>query len=131
MRGPRRLRAWGWVLGTAIGAGRRWIAPRLALRWAGLAGLVVLLAFGPVQTLRDVMAQIEPARAYATAWDQLDREVRAERTQGVLDVTVRPLPATGLVHNLDFVGPDRHDWFNECVARYYDLNTIASTLSVP
>jgi len=49
----------------------------------------------------------------------------------VLDVTVRPLPATGLVHNLDFVGPDRHDWFNACVARYYDLNTIASTLSVP
>jgi hypothetical protein len=96
-----------------------------------VAALVVLLALGPLLTVRDVLAQFEPARAYAAAWDQLDREVRAERTQGVLDVTVRPLPSTGTVHNLDFVGPDRHDWFNTCVAHYYDLNTIASTLSVP
>ncbi len=74
---------------------------------------------------------IPPARAYATAWDQLDSEVRAERNQGVQDVTVRPLASTGMVQNLEFVGPNRNDWFNACVARYYDLNTIASTLSVP
>jgi hypothetical protein len=113
----------GWVLGAILG--------RPVSGWVPAAALIVLLAFGPVLMAVDVLQTLEPARAYAAAWDQLDREVRAERTQGVLDVTVRPLPATGLVHNLDFVGPDRHDWFNECVARYYDLNTIASTLGVP
>jgi hypothetical protein len=123
--------ALGWALGTAAGAGRRWIGPRLARGWGALAALVALVAFGPALTVRDLLAQVEPTSAYAAGWDQLDREVRAERIQGVLDVTVRPLPSTGMVHNLDFVGPDRHDWFNACVARYYDLNTIASTLSVP
>jgi len=123
--------ALGWMLGTVIGAGRRRIGPGRAAGWVALAALLALLALGPPLMARDMLAHVEPARAYATAWDQLDREVRAERTQGVLDVTVRPPPSTGLVHNLDFVGPDRHDWFNGCVARYYDLNTIASTLSVP
>jgi hypothetical protein len=125
------LAALGWVLGTVIRAGRPRIELHRAPGWAALLALVVLLALGPLLTARDMLAHIEPARAYAAAWDQLDREVRAERTQGVLDVTVRPLPSTGLIRNLDFVGPDRHDWFNGCVARYYDVNTIASTLSVP
>jgi len=115
------------VLGRALGA----ILRQPLTGWVAAAALLALLALGPLLTAVEVLQTLEPARAYAAAWDQLDREVRAERTQGVLDVTVRPLPATGLVHNLDFVGPDRHDWFNECVARYYDLNTIASTLSVP
>ena len=84
-----------------------------------------------VLTTREVIMNISPARAYAMAWDQLDSEVRAERHLGVQDVTVRPLASTGLVQNLEFVGPNRTDWFNGCVARYYDLNTIASTLSVP
>ncbi len=48
-----------------------------------------------------------------------------------VNVTVGALPSTGLVRNLDWVGPNRHDWFNECVAHYYDVGTIASTLSVP
>ena len=115
------------VLGWALGA----IPRRPLTGWVAAAALLALLALGPLLMAVEVLQTLEPARAYAAAWDQLDREVRAERTQGVLDVTVRPLPATGLVHNLDFVGPDRRDWFNQCVARYYDLNTIASTLSVP
>jgi hypothetical protein len=121
----------GWLVGSVLSDRIRPIAQNRAVVWTSVAALVVLLALGPLLTVRDVLAQFEPARAYAAAWDQLDREVRAERTQGVLDVTVRPLPSTGTVHNLDFVGPDRHDWFNACVAHYYDLNTIASTLSVP
>jgi len=121
----------GWLLGTAAASRLGSILRSAVSGWVALAGLVVLLGLGPLVMVRDVLQQIAPARAYAAAWDQLDREVRAERNQGVLDVTVHPLPSTGMVQNLDFVGPDRHDWFNECVARYYDLNTIASTLSVP
>jgi Family of unknown function (DUF6056) len=125
------LAALGWIVGAATAAqiGRLLRAPAAA--WVAAAGLVVLLGLGPLLTARDVIMNISPARAYATAWDQLDSEVRAERHQGVQDVTVRPLASTGLVQNLDFVGPNRTDWFNGCVARYYDLNTIASTLSVP
>jgi hypothetical protein len=117
------MAALGWVLGT--------ILRRPMTGWVAAAALVVLLAFGPLLMAGEILQEVGASRAYAAAWDQLDREVRTERNQGVLDVTIRPLPSTGLVHNLDFVGPDRHDWFNECVARYYDLNTIASTLSVP
>jgi hypothetical protein len=121
----------GWMVGLVVGAGRQAIGPRPAVGWAAVAALIALLAFGPAAMALDTLKAIEPASAYAAAWDQLDRQVRAERTQGVLDVSVRPLPSTGLIRNLDFVGPDRHDWFNGCVARYYDVNTIASTLSVP
>jgi hypothetical protein len=113
----------GWFLGATL--------RRPMPNWVAAPALIALLAFGPAAMALDTVKAIEPASAYAAAWDQLDRQVRAERTQGVLDVTVRPLPSTGLVQNLDFVGPDRHDWFNGCVARYYDVNTIASTLSVP
>jgi hypothetical protein len=120
----------GWMVGMVVGAGRQAIGPGPALGWA-VAALIALLAFGPAAMALDTLKAFEPASAYAAAWDQLDRQVRAERTQGVLDVSVRPLPSTGLIRNLDFVGPDRHDWFNDCVARYYDVNTIASTLSVP
>jgi len=121
----------GWALGT-IGAPRvGLILNHPIVRWVQAAALVALLAFGPLLMTIEVLQTTASASAYAAAWDQLDGEVRAERRQGVLDVTVRPLPSTGLVHNLDFVGPQRQDWFNACVARYYDLNTIASTLSVP
>jgi hypothetical protein len=60
------------------------------------------------------------------AWDQLDGEVRAEQSRGARDVTVSRLPSTGNVQNLEFVGTNRRDWFNECVARYYDLSSIAA-----
>ncbi len=121
----------GWLLGTSQAARLCPIPRHPGISWLVAGGLLVLLALGPLRATSDSVQQIGPARAYAAAWDQLDRDVRAERRQGVQDVTVRPLPPTGLVQNLDFVGPNRHDWFNECVARYYDLNTIASTLSVP
>jgi hypothetical protein len=125
------LAALGWFLGAATASRLGPILRSPAPGWVAVGALLVLLGLGPLPMARDVLQQIAPARAYAAAWDQLDAEVRAERNHGVQDVTVRPLPPTGMVHNLDFVGPNRRDWFNECVARYYDLNTIASTLSVP
>ncbi|MCA1647484.1 MAG: DUF6056 family protein [Chloroflexi bacterium] len=121
----------GWLLGAASAPRLRTIRGRTTTGWVGVAALLVLLVLGPLATAREAWQQVVPSRTYAAAWDQLDSQVRAERTQGVRDVTVRPLPSSGLVHNLDFVGPDRQDWFNGCVARYYGVDTIASTLSVP
>jgi hypothetical protein len=84
------------------------------------------LAFGPLFTAVQVVQQIGAARDYAAQWDQLDAAVRAERARGVQDVTVRPLPSTGLVQNLDFIGSNRADWLNECVARYYGVRSISA-----
>jgi hypothetical protein len=125
------IAAFGWILGAAIAPYLRSLPNQSVPRWVAVAALVVLLGLGPLAAARDVLPQLAPARAYAADWDQLDREVRTERTAGVQDVTVRPLPSTGLVRNLVFVGPDRNDWFNDCVARYYGLNSIAGTLSLP
>jgi hypothetical protein len=96
------------------------------LSGAAAVGLVVLLALGPLLTAARDLQQLATARAYAVAWDQLDAGVRSERSRGVRDVTVARLASTGNVQNLEFVGTNRRDWFNDCVARYYDLSSIAA-----
>ena len=64
------------------------------------------------------------AAAYAARWDAEDQHIRALRDAGQTDLTVPQLP-TFLGES--FVGPDRRDWFNGCVARYYGVSTIASS----
>jgi hypothetical protein len=114
-----------WISGTMIGAHLRSKMSDSRFGWAAAGVLVVVLALGPLFSATQVFAEVSTARAYAAAWDQVDREVRADRSQGVLDVTVEPLPSTGTVQNLQFVGADRSDWFNDCVARYYRVSSIA------
>jgi Family of unknown function (DUF6056) len=98
-----------------------------ATRAGAALGLVVLLALGPVLMTTRIVAQFGSDRTYAIEWDLLDTQIRADRARGVQDLTVMRLDPTGTVHNLDFFGSDRHDWLNECVARYYAVNSIAST----
>jgi hypothetical protein len=114
-----------WISGTMIGGRLRSKMSDSRFGWAAAGVLVVVLALGPLFSATQVFAEVSTARAYAAAWDQVDREVRADRSQGVLDVTVEPLPSTGTVQNLQFVGADRSDWFNDCVARYYRVSSIA------
>jgi hypothetical protein len=97
------------------------------LHWASAAGLLALLVMGPLASSARVADQLVLDGGDAAAWDALDRQVRADQAQGVQDVTVPRLAATSMVHNLDFVGPDREDWFNVCVARYYGVRSIAAT----
>jgi hypothetical protein len=116
----------GWLAGTAAA---RYVVQPLSnplLSWAAAGGLVLLLALGPLLAAARELQQLSTARAYATAWDQLDAQVRSERSRGIRDVTVSRLPSTGNVQNLEFVGTNRRDWFNDCVARYYDLSSIAA-----
>jgi hypothetical protein len=111
----------GFLSGAALGP-RRW--PTRA--WVAVPVLGVLIILGPLVTTGQVLAQVASARDYALAWDRVDGEIRAARSEAEQDVTVRPLASTGNVQNLDFIGPNRADWLNECVARYYGVRSIGT-----
>ncbi|MBV9134734.1 MAG: hypothetical protein JO318_18655, partial [Chloroflexi bacterium] len=64
------------------------------------------------------------AARYAGLFDAEDQLIRSSRDAGQSDLTVPRLP-TNLGE--DFVGPDRDNWFNMCVARYYGVGSIAAT----
>jgi hypothetical protein len=70
------------------------------------------------------LTQIAPAAALAAERDNTDAQIRGARAAGQLDVQVPTLPRY-LGEN--FVSTDPADWFNGCVARYYDLHSIAAT----
>jgi hypothetical protein len=104
-------------LGTAIPL--KLGEPRRRLALAALALVPVGIA---IMTLPDV----EAARSYAVLFDAEERQIRAIRDAGQMDITVPPLPAN-LGEN--FVTADRKNWFNVCVARYYDVRSIATPSS--
>jgi hypothetical protein len=116
----------GWIVGSVTGPRLARASASRALRYSAVGALLVLLVFGPVFAAGHALQQVGAARAYATAWDRIDADIRDDRRQGLRDVTIPQLPSTGNVQNLQFVGPDRGDWFNECVARYYGVGTIAA-----
>ena len=116
----------GWVIGAYASRQRSRAFDSTIVRWSSLGALLLLLGLGPLRQTAQLVGELPTDRAYAASWDDLDSRVRAERSAGVRDVSVPRLSPTGTVRNLDFIGADRHDWFNECVARYYALNTIAA-----
>jgi hypothetical protein len=83
----------------------------------------VALAIVPIVVAIGTIPQITSAAAYAAQFDAEDQGIRASRTAGESDLIVPPLPA-----NLgeDFVTSDPHNFMNVCVARYYDLRSIAT-----
>jgi hypothetical protein len=108
-----------WWLGVAFAQVPRQPAARVVVT----VGVIALLVVGPLLTAAQSAAEIAAARAYAATWDQVDNLVRDERQHGVQAVSV---PQLSPVHNLEFVGPDRGDWFNQCVASYYAVGSIAT-----
>jgi hypothetical protein len=93
--------------------------PRRGLALAAFAIIPIAVA---VTTLPD----LPNAARYAALFDAEDQQIRASRDAGDLDPTVQSLPG-----NLgeEFVGADRDNWFNLCVARYYGLRSIAAPAS--
>jgi Family of unknown function (DUF6056) len=87
-------------------------------RAAALAVLALLPVIAAATTLPD---QVSAAR-YAALFDAEEQQILASRDAGETNLIVPPLPP-----NLgeDFVTADRNNWFNQCVARYYDLTSIA------
>ena len=90
---------------------------------AAMAGLAVMVVV-PVVEAAGTLPEWQDDARYAAMWDAEDAQIRAARAAGVMDVRVPPLPR---YLNEDFVGTDPKDWFNQCVARFYDLSSIAST----
>jgi hypothetical protein len=87
--------------------------------------LAVALALALVPISMAVLSLPEQATAaeHAALWDAEDQHIRASRDAGETDLTV-PHMAAYLGEN--FVTPNRGDWFNRCVARYYGVRSIAS-----
>jgi hypothetical protein len=82
------------------------------------------LALVPIGIAATTFPEVQNAARYAVLFDAEEQQIRASRDAGQADLTVPRLPA-----NLgeDFVSSDRQNWFNVCVARYYDVRSIAAS----
>jgi hypothetical protein len=93
------------------------VAPRRAL-------VAVALALVPVGIAITSLPERALAAEHAARWDAVDQQIRAARDAGQADVTVARQPR---YLGEEFVTPDRENWFNVCVARYYDVRSIAAS----
>lgn len=112
----------GAALGTALQQGLG--GHHEALQALAVAVAVVV----PLGVAVRTVPGIPSAAAYAARWDAMSAQVARDRQAGARDVTVAPLP---VALNEPFVGPDRTDWFNVCVARYFGVRTIAAPSQTP
>jgi hypothetical protein len=96
---------------------------RRAPQAAWVAAMVVAWLI-PLGVAATTAPEIANAAQHATLWDAEDQLIRASRAAGVRDVVVPPQPP---YLGQNFVTPDATDWFNLCVARYYDVRSIAAT----
>jgi hypothetical protein len=117
----------GWGLGGVAAHAIRRAVHQLAFALIGGVAVLALLVAGPGLSAWRSVGVLEPARAYAAEWDLRDAQIRADRARGVQSVRVPSLPATGSVQNLEWLGPDSSDWFNQCVAGYYGVSSIAAS----
>jgi hypothetical protein len=85
---------------------------------------LAVLAIIPLGVAATTLPERAIAAQHAALWDAEDQLIRASHAAGVLDVVVPPLPP---YLGEKFVTPDAGDWFNVCVARYYDVRSIAAT----
>jgi uncharacterized protein DUF6056 len=111
----------GYLLFIGVAA-RPYVVARLPE--AQRAVILVGLALVPLGIAFTSFPDQAAAARYAALFDAEDQQIRAGRDAGQVDLTVAGLPP-----NLgeDFVGPDRGNWFNMCVARYYGVGSIAAT----
>lgn len=110
--------AGGWLAGVSLRERGSTVA---APRWAGAAMVAAVLP--PILSLV-VFAQVPAAASYAARWDADDAQIRSQAALGATTVVVPPLPR---YLNQDFIGPDPSDWFNQCVARYYGVPSLAAS----
>jgi Family of unknown function (DUF6056) len=102
---------------------RAWAVPRPALALA-----VACLALVPVVAAAQTLPDRAQAADYAARWDAEDQQIRQARAGGATSLVVPQLPrALGE----PYVTTNARDWFNQCVARYYDLQSIVADQPPP
>jgi hypothetical protein len=85
---------------------------------------LTVLALIPLGIAATTLPERAVAAQHAALWDAEDQLIRDSRAAGVRDVVVPPLPP---YLGEKFVTPDASNWFNVCVARYYDVRSIAAS----
>jgi hypothetical protein len=111
------------MIGYLVFVGVAARAPLRAIPRPARRGLAVAAAAIPLAMAVVTLPERALAAEAATRFDATDLQIRADRAAGLLDITVDRLPRY-LGEN--FVSSDRGDWFNVCVARYYDVRSIAA-----
>jgi hypothetical protein len=121
----------GLLLSERVGApseradARARLSP-LALAAASAASVILLLP--PVAAARRTLSLAAGAREAAAIWDETDRNLRAARERGELDVTVAPVDDVetrlGAAKTELQIEHDAQNWKNKCAARYYGINSI-------
>ena len=87
------------------------------------SAVISALSIIPLGVAAVTLSQQPTAARYAALFDAEEQQIRASRAGAQTDLTVPPLPPN-LGQN--FITSDPHDWFNVCVARYYDVRSIAA-----
>jgi hypothetical protein len=95
---------------------------------AGFVVIAVLLFLPPLVAIRRTLKLVPGASASALAWDQDDREIRAAKARGLMDLTI-PVAADvesrlGARRTELQIQRDPQDWKNRCMADYYGINSI-------
>jgi hypothetical protein len=115
----------GWAVGSQVRASWPRLLSPAALGAAALVA-VALVAVASLPGLRQSFADTTSAREFASRWDTIDRQIRSDRAQGERDVRVPTLAMTGNIHGMDFLATDPADWLNQCAARYYRVDSLAT-----
>ena len=122
----------GWLAGVLlserVGAPSEHADARTRLSPLALAAASVILLLPPVVAARRTLSLAAGAREAAATWDETDRNLRAARERGELDVTVAPVDDVetrlGAAKTELQIEHDAQNWKNRCAARYYGINSL-------
>lgn len=132
---PRALFPAGFVLTFALmteGFLLGWLAGREVFARSGLqvssgmiaasAALIVITSLYPVWFLQKEAQTLPRVQDYAQKWDERNNYLLEQQQQGNLDIVLHGIqPPDGLIE----LRQDPNFWVNQCVADFYNLNSIA------
>lgn len=88
-----------------------------------LFALLALYLCQPLLVSAHVYAQLPALRERAFLWDERDAQIRALRSQGETDITVRALDSLAGISELS---AKPGNWVNTCAAKYYRVRSISA-----
>jgi len=84
--------------------------------------LLAVTILYPMRTVQAELASIPTYQKPAIAWDNRDAQIRTLKAAQINDITIERIGSPALLSELN---PTPSHWVNRCVAKFYDLNTIA------